>query len=293
MKPPRFAYHDPASLNDALALLAEHGEEAKVLAGGQSLVPMMNLRLARPSVVVDLNQVQELDYIQLEKGEVVIGALARQRAVERAPEVLALQPLIPAAIRLIGHPQVRNRGTVVGSLAHADPAAELPAVAVALDAEMSLVGPNGRRDVSADDFFISYFTTALAPDEMLVEARFPTLPARTGWAISEVARRHGDFALAGAVATLTLDEAGNTAEARLALFGVSDRPVRLSAAEQALQGQAPDAESFAQAAEVAQSSLTGLTDDVHASADYRRHVAGVLLQRALGEALDRAHAASA
>lgn len=293
MKPPSFDYHDPATVEEALALLAEHGDDAKVLAGGQSLVPMLNLRLARPAVLVDLNRVANLDYVRAENGQVAVGALARQRAVERAPEMQDRQPLVPAAIHLIGHPQVRNRGTVVGSLAHADPAAELPAVAVALDAEIVVDGPRGRRTVSADDFFVSYFTTALAPDELAVEVRFPVLPARTGWAINEVARRFGDFALVGAVATLTLDDAGSTAGARLALFGVSDRPVRLPAAEQSLLGQAPGEEAFAQAAQAARDALTDPTADVHASAEYRRYVAGVVVERALGEALERARAASA
>ncbi|MDI3340904.1 MAG: xanthine dehydrogenase family protein subunit M [Sphaerobacter sp.] len=291
MKPPSFDYFDPTTLDEAVALLAQHGSDAKVLAGGQSLVPMLNLRLARPAVLVDLNWVAGLDYVRAENGHVAVGALARQRAVERAAEVRQRQPLLGEAIRLIGHPAVRNRGTVVGSLAHADPAAELPAVAVALGAELVVAGPSGRRVVAADDFFVSYLTVDLAPDELLVEARFPALPARTGWAIAEVARRFGDFAVAGVVATLTLDAQGSATDARIGLFGVADRPLRATAAERALLGQPPDDARIAAATEAVRAALVDAPTDVHASGAYRRHVAGVLVGRALSEARQRAQAA--
>lgn len=290
VKPPSFEYFVPTTLDEAVALLAQHGGEAKVLAGGQSLVPMMNLRLARPAALVDLNRITELDYVRAENGHVTIGALARQRAVERSSDVAERQPLIGAAIRLIGHPAVRNRGTVVGSLAHADPAAELPAVAVALGAEMVVTGSSGERVVAADDFFVSYLTVDLAPDEVLKEVRFPSLSPRTGWSIVEVARRFGDFALAGAVATLTLDDQGAASDARVALFGVADRPVRVPEAEQVLRGERPDDDRIAAASEAARAALVDPPSDVHASAAYRRHVAGVLVGRALREARERAQA---
>jgi carbon-monoxide dehydrogenase medium subunit len=291
MKPPPFDYVAPRTLAEATHLLAQHEGEAKVLSGGQSLVPLLNMRLARPAVLIDIARVPDLDYVRDDAGAVAIGAMTRQRTVELAPLVQSRHPLLHAATLLIAHPQNRNQGTVGGSLAHADPAAELPALAVALDATLTAQGPDGTRTIGAADFFVTYLTTALAPAEILVAARFPMLPARTGWSITELARRHGDFALAGAVTTLTRDERGRCAQARIVLFGVGATAVRARAAEQMLAGEMPDAKLFARAAERAGADLEEPQSDVHASAAYRRDLARVLTRRALGEAAARAAAA--
>ena len=227
MKPPRFDYHDPATVEETLALLARHGDGARVLAGGQSLMPMLNFRLARPAHVIDLNRVAGLDAIAgAEDGGLDIGALARQRALERSGLVAARCPLMAQAMPLVGHSQIRARGTLGGSLAHADPAAELPAVAVALDARLTLASARGRRTVAAEDFFVAALTTSLAPDEILTGVSFPPWPARTGASVLEVAIRRGDFALGGVAATLTLDERGRVGAARIVCFGVGPRPAR-------------------------------------------------------------------
>lgn len=291
MKPAPFEYFDPPTVAEAIALLKEHGGDAKVLAGGQSLMPLLNMRLARPQVVIDLNRVAGLDYIREENGWIAIGALTRQRAVERSELVRTRQPLLHAATRFIAHPQIRNRGTVGGSLAHADPAAEYPAVALALDAELVATGPGGVRVISASDFFVTYLTTALEPAEVLTEARVLVLPARTGWSFQEVSRRHGDFALAGVAATLTLDRGGVCSASRIALFGVASTPVRAREAEELLVGSKPDERLLAEAAQRAAAGLDAPLSDVHASEEYRRHLAKVLTHRALVEALVRAEAA--
>lgn len=287
MKPPRFDYRDPSELAAALQLLAEYGDDAKILAGGQSLVPVLNMRLARPAVVVDIGRLGELSYIREEDGVVAIGALTRQRAIERSPVVAELCPLLAAATRWIAHPQIRNRGTIGGSLAHHDPAAELVGVAAALDAEIVLTSATGRRTVAPAEFFLSYFTTAALPEEILTEVRFPALAPATGWAFVEVARRSGDFALVAVAAVLRLDGRGKVAEARIALSGVGGAPVRAGAAEAALIGQTPDVEALQAAGALARQGLD-CDADIHASAAFRRHLAGVLTQRALGEALQRA-----
>jgi CO/xanthine dehydrogenase FAD-binding subunit len=291
MKPPSFDYYDPATVEEAVSLLAEHRGEARILAGGQSLMPLLNMRLARPGVIIDVNKVAELDHIQKADGDLIIGALTRQRAVERSELVQRLQPLLHAATLCIAHPQIRNRGTVGGSLAHGDPAAEYPAVAVALDAELRAVGPNGDRSIKAGDFFTTYLTTALQPDELLTEVRLPGLPERSGWSFLEISRRRGDFALTGAAVTVTLDGGGNCSAARIVLFGVAPTPVRAREAEQLIIGEAPEERLFEQAGQRASDAIDEPLSDVHAPAQYRKHVAQVLTRRALSEAVGRARGA--
>ncbi|PZC45879.1 MAG: carbon-monoxide dehydrogenase medium subunit [Chloroflexi bacterium] len=287
MKPAVFDYHAPAIVQEAVELLQRYGEDATVLAGGQSLVPLMNLRLSRPGHVVDLNGVPELDYLTVDGEGIVVGATTRQRTLERSDTVRDLCPLLWRAMPLVGHFQVRNRGTVGGSLAHADPASELPAVALVLQAEVGVVGPTGRRDVKAEDFFIDAYTTALDSAEIVEHVRFPSLPGGTGTAILEVARREGDFAMAGVAASLTLDPEGLCSSARLALFGVGPTPVRVIKAERILEGRAITEELVGEAAAMAVQDLDP-SSDVHASAAYRKRVAGVLVRRAIAEALARA-----
>lgn len=287
MKPARFEYFAPRTLDEALALLARHGAEAKVLAGGQSLVPLMNMRLARPSVVVDINRIPGLGDVREADGGLVLGALTRQRVLERAQMVRARAPLLAEAAPLIGHLQTRTRGTVGGSCAHADPAAELPACAVALDALFSLAGARGRRSVRAAEFYVGLMTTALAPDELLVELRVPPAPMPwTGTGLVEIARRHGDFALVGAAAVIGLDGAGVCRHARLVFFGAGDVPHRAAAAT-GLVGLVPDAARLADLGRAAAAELSP-PSDLHASAVYRKRVAGVIAGQALSIALRRA-----
>ena len=287
MKPPSFEYAAPSTVAEAVSLLQQHGGEAKILAGGQSLMPLLNMRFARPTALIDLGRLTDLDYIREENGTLAIGAMTTKRSVERSDLVKSRQPLLHASTTWIAHPQIRNRGTVGGSMAQADPAAEYPAVALALDAEFVIVGPDGQRSVAASDFFVTYLTTALEENEVLTEIRVPVLPEGTGWSIQEVARRHGDFAMVGAVATLGLG--GSSCDsARVVLFGVGATPQRASSVEQALIGQAASEALFAEAAEKAAEGLEDTISDVHASADYRRHLARVLTRRALAEAAERA-----
>jgi carbon-monoxide dehydrogenase medium subunit len=298
MKPPPFEYHAPATRPEALALMARYGGEAKVLAGGQSLVPAMNFRLAAPSVLVDLNGVTDLFGIERGEGDRLrIRAMTRQRTVERSPLVAEAAPLIAEAMPHIAHPQIRNRGTFGGSLAHADPAAELPAVMVALDgllkvqrqAEGGDGGTIAERIIPASDFFLGMFATALEPDEILVEALVPPLPPLTGTAFEEFARRHGDYALAGACAVVTLADGGTVHDVRLVLFAVGDTPMRAVSAESLLVGQAPDEEAIRAAAQAAAADIDPHTD-IHATAEYRRHLVRVLAKRALARAVQRARA---
>ena len=291
MKPPVFDYAAPTTLAEAIALLAQHEGDAKVLSGGQSLVPLLNMRLARPAVLVDLARIPDLDYVRSEGDGFAIGAMTRQRTVELSPLVQAQHPMLHAGMLLIAHPQNRNQGTVGGSLAHADPAAELPALALALEASFHAMGPQGERSIAASDFFLTYLTTALDSREILTAVRFPTLPARTGWSIVEVARRHGDFALAGVVALVALQPDGRCASARLVLFGVGSTPIRAQGAEQLLVGQPVEPAVFARAGTQAAADLEEPLSDVHATAIYRRDLARVLTGRALAEATSRARAA--
>jgi carbon-monoxide dehydrogenase medium subunit len=289
MKPAPFEYQAPASLEAALDVLARQGGEAKILAGGQSLIPVMNFRLAEPALLVDINKLAELDFVRRgDDGTLRIGALTRQRRLERDPLVAEMAPLLHETMPFIAHPQIRNRGTLGGSLAHADPAAELPAVAVALRARFRLQRAAGDRWVDAADFFAGLFTTSLEPDEMLVEAAIPPLPPRTGWAFLEIARRHGDYAQVGIAALVTLDDAGKCREARLVYLSVGDGPVEAREAARLLVGTEISPEAIAAAADKASRDDMEPFGDIHATADFKRHLARVLTGRALRLAAERA-----
>jgi len=288
VKPAPFDYFAPGTLDEALALLAEHGDEAKPLAGGQSLIPAMNFRLARPRVLVDLNRVGALSYIRAEKSGLEIGAMTRQRAVERSDVVARAAPLLTEAMPAIAHPQIRNRGTVGGSIAHADPSAELPAVALALDARFRARSATGERTIVAADFFKGMLETALEPGELLVEIALPPLRPRTGTAFLEVARRHGDYALVGVAAVVTLDATGRCQAARIALLSVGDGPVLAVEAGKTLVGQKRSDELLRAAADAAAKRDVDPPSDIHASAAYRRRLVDVLTRRALARAFERA-----
>ena len=288
MKPAPFDYAAPASLAEAANLLAANDGEAKILAGGQSLMPLLNMRLARPRLLVDIARVNGLDYVREENGAIAIGAMARQRALERFAPAATRTPLLAAALLHVAHPQNRNQGTVCGSLAHADPAGELPAVALTLDATFRVVGPSGTREIAARDFFVTYLTTSMEATEVLAEVRFPVQPARTGWAFDEVARRHGDFAMCGVSTTVTLDAGGTCSAARIVLFGVGATPLRAPAAEAALIGNKASDKLLAEAASRVNDAIDEPLSDVHATAEYRRHVARALTARALPLAFARA-----
>jgi carbon-monoxide dehydrogenase medium subunit len=289
MKLPPFEYEAPTTVEEAIDLLAEHLDEASVLAGGQSLIPLLALRLARPEVLIDINGIAELSGVSATDGGVAIGAMTREYVAEESKVIADTVPLLAAALPLIGHEAIRSRGTIGGSLAHADAAAELPAVARALDAEFVVSGPSGMRVIPAAQWFEGYLTTARRPDELLVEIRFPTAGPGTGVSFQEVARRHGDFAIVGLAVSLVLS-GGVISDARLAFAGVSDVPVRAAAAEDLLAGERPSAELFDEAARLA----TGDIDppaDLHGSSDYRKTVAATIVRRGLraaaGNALER------
>jgi carbon-monoxide dehydrogenase medium subunit len=288
MKPAPFEYFAPVDLAEALDLLARYGDEAKILAGGQSLIPLMNMRLARPGVVIDINQLAELTYISLgANGAVAIGALTRQRAIERSSLLQQHNPVLAAAMPYIGHFQIRNRGTIGGSIAHADPAAELPALSRVLDAEFVLRSAVQQRVMDASDFFRTYLTTAIEPGEMLIEIRLPAWKPQWRWGLQEVCRREGDFALVGAVALLQMDAAAVCQAARLTMFGVGGTPVRLQRAEEMLSGRQVDDRMLDEVAKVVAHALEP-DSDIHASAEYRKEVGGVVARRALEAALGKA-----
>jgi carbon-monoxide dehydrogenase medium subunit len=287
VKPASFEYHAPEKVTDAATLLRDFGDEAKVLAGGQSLVPIMALRLARFDHVVDLNRVEELRGIERRNGSVRVGAMTRQAEVERDATVADAVPLLARATPLIGHFQIRNRGTLGGSLAHADPAAEYPAVALALDAEFEVANAGGTRTVPASEFFVSTFMTALEADDVLTAVRFPVWGDRSGFAVEEVARRYGDFALTGAVCGVELDGGDRVTRAAVAMFNMGSTPLRAPDAEAALTGNAAgdiDIEEVGRAA----AAPTDPPDDIHASAAYRRSVGAVVVARALRRAIEEA-----
>lgn len=289
MKPPPFEYFAPTTLDDALDYMADYGDEAKPLAGGQSLIPTMNFRLAQPEVLVDLNGIAELAYIRpAAGGGVSIGAMTRQRSVERSPLVAEQTPLIHETMPYIAHPQIRNRGTFGGNLAHTDPASELPAVTTALNARFRAQSRSGQRWLTADEFFVDLFTTALEPEELLVEIVIPPLPAQTGYAFREISRRHGDYALVGVAATVTLDNNGRCEAARLVYLSVGDKPVEAVQATAALIGQKLTAEAIDDAAEIAAAQDIDPPGDIHASVTYRRHLAKVLAKQVLAKATARA-----
>jgi CO/xanthine dehydrogenase FAD-binding subunit len=289
MKPAPFKYYAPTTVSEALSHLAQHGYDAKVLAGGQSLVPTMNFRLNQPSVLVDLNNVSELFYIRPgDDGGVRLGAMSRHCQVEHSDLVAQRAPLVSEAMPHVAHPQIRNRGTFGGSLSHADPAAELAAVSVALGARFRLRNQARERWVAAQDFFVGPFTTVLEPDELLVEIELPAMPPHSGWSFKEVTRRHNDFAIVGVGTTVTLDDAGRCQQARLVFLSVGGGPVPATQAAGVLQGQVPSPELIQAAAETAASKDVDPSNDIHATADYRRQLARVLAGRTLTQALERA-----
>ena len=285
MKPAPFAYWDPHDLPSALDFLEDHAEDSSLLAGGQSLMPLLNMRLVRPEYLVDLNGVSELDRVEPDNGALRLGALCRHDALLRSEVVGENCPLLVKALPHVGHTAIRYRGTLGGSLAHADPAAELPAVAVALDAEITLRSSSGIRTLPAGDFFLTHLTTAIEPGEILTEVRVPRRPDQpTGAAVTELARRHGDFALVGVAAQLTLN-GGTIGSARVCAFGVDQVPRRLVEVESVLDGETPGEELLREAAAAAAGAVEP-TSDMHASADYRRKMCGVLTERGLRSALE-------
>jgi len=286
MKLPPVDYEAPKTVSEAVELLAENEDEANVLAGGQSLIPLLALRLARPAVLIDINGIAELSGVSAVDGWVAIGAMTREYVAEESETVADALPLLAAALPLIGHEAIRNRGTVGGSLAHADPAAELPAVARALDAEFVVRGQSGERVIPAAEWFVGFLTTSRRPDELLTEVRFPAARRGTGVSFQEVARRHGDFAVVGLAASLTLS-GGAISDARLAFAGLSDVPVRAGDAEDLLVGERPSAELFDEAARRATDDIDPPAD-LHGSAEYRRKVAAALARRGLRAAADSA-----
>ena len=290
MKPAPFDYQAPGSVSEVLALLAEHGDDAKVLAGGQSLVPMLNMRLTRPRVLISLRRLRELDFVRRQNGSLAVGSMTRQAALESSADVRQVCPLVADATRFVGHPTIRNRGTVGGSIAHADPAAELPAVLVALDGRVALASRRGSRSVAATDFFKGLMATEARPDELITDILFHAVGAaqdRRGHGFEEVSRRHGDFALAGVAVALALDASTRVTDARIALLGVEARPRRCTRAEGALVGQPWRGERLAEIAELAAEGLDPLAD-YHASGEFRVHLTKVLARRALAAAYERA-----
>lgn len=289
MKPAPFEYHSPDSLDAALALLEEHGYDAKLLAGGQSLVPMMNFRLAQPAMLVDLNRLPQLDSIIPDSsGGIKIGAMVRQSKLEQNTLVAEFAPLLHECVPNIAHPQIRNRGTIGGNLAHADPASELPAVMVALQAKFRLQRSGGDRWIGAEQFFQGLFATDCAPEEMLVEISVPALAPRTGWAFEEVARRHGDYALAGVAALATVDQGGVCTGATLVYLSAGEVPMAAPKAAGMLAGQAASDALFEAVAQAAASEEIEPVDDIHATAEYKRHLVRVLTKRALKRAFEKA-----
>lgn len=286
MKPPVVGYARAGDVREVVAMLVEHGTDAKVLAGGQSLVPMLSFRQARPSFLVDINRVEELDFVRDAGESLLLGATARQRDVETSPVAAAAVPLLPELLGHVGHVTNRNRGTVGGSLAHADPAAELPTLVTALGGELLVEGPRGPRTIAAEDFFVGPHRTSMGFDEVLTAVRLPRLPAGTGMAVQQIARRHGDLAIVGVLAAVRLGPDGAIDLVRLAASGVGPVPVRLHAVEAALTGVAPTTEALDAAAEAVAAAVRP-PDDIHAPASYRRDMACLLLKRAVGAALRR------
>jgi CO/xanthine dehydrogenase FAD-binding subunit len=283
VKPAAFEYYCPGTLDEAIALLAEHGSDAKPLAGGQSLIPAMNFRLATPAVLVDLNAIPSLSHITPAGGGLRLGAMTRHRMIERSAQVARAAPLVAEVMPSIAHPAIRTRGTVGGSLAHADPAAELPAIMLALDARFTVRHRQGARVIKASDFFTGLFSTALEPGEVLTDVEIPAAEPRTGHAFQEISRRHGDFALAGAAAVVAVDEQGRCVKARVALLSVGDRPVVVEAVSRILVGEHPSEEAI-RAAAAAVGEAIDPPGDIHASSKYRRHLATVLTRRVLERA---------
>jgi aerobic carbon-monoxide dehydrogenase medium subunit len=291
MKPPGFRYAATDSVSEALRLLADNGPDSKLLAGGQSIIQLLNLRVAYPRMLIDINGIDSLAYVRPHNGTLAIGALTRVSTLERDETVTTRMPLLAEASGWVAYPAIRNRSTLGGLLAYADPLAELPAVMVALDAEIEVAKEADRRSVPAREFFTGPYETVLEPDEMITEIRVPVLPDRTGTAFLEFARREREYALAGVAASVSLADDGTISDARIGLCSVGPSPVRASAAEEMLRGQRPDRELWNSAAAAGRDALTDVPSDFHGSADYRRHLAGVLIERALATAAARAEGA--
>jgi len=284
VKPAKFEYHTPASVDEALAILGRYDGEARVLAGGQSLVPLMNFRLATPRAIVDLNRIAELAYVG-EDGDIVrIGSMTRQRRLEFEPLVAAKLPLLREALRWVGHLPTRSRGTIGGSIAHADPSAEIPMVLQALEGEIVARGSQGERRIAAQDLFHAALTTSLAPLEIITEVRLPAMPAQAGYAVEEFARRKGDFAIAAVAVTLVRDGERCT-KARLATAGVGPIPIRLRDAETVLEQKGLSEDAITEAADKATAEVDPVSD-LNGSAEYRRHLTGVLTSRAVAKAIE-------
>jgi carbon-monoxide dehydrogenase medium subunit len=291
VKIPQFIYHRPESIAEALDLLAELGDDAKVLAGGQSLVPLMALRLSRPGHVIDIGRLSELESLADDGGTVRVGAMVRHAELETSGLVRDRAPLVAEAMPFIGHRAIRNRGTACGSLAHGDPAAELPAIAIALGSEFRLKHASGERTVPAGEFFTGFLTNVIEANELLVEWTLPAWPATAGWSVQEVSRRHGDFALLGCAAVVDCGPDGTVSTAALAFFGAGSTPVRIPEAEGVLIGQSPSEELFAETSDAVQQALDP-PGDLHATEAYRRHLGAVLTRRCLQEAASRLGAAA-
>ena len=286
MKPPVFEYHRADSLAHACELLTSCGDDVKILAGGQTLIPMLNFRLARPKVLVDISNVPERNRVTEEAGGIRVFATTVQRFVEQSPAVQRRLPLLYEAIQHIAHFQIRNKGTIGGSIVNADPASELPAMSLVFDAELEVMSSGESRVIPAEELFITYMTTSLGPDEVLASIFFPEPPANTGWGFHEVARRSGDYALAGSTALVTLDDAGICTRARVALFGVAATPVRATEAEDMLVGNRWSAE-LARAAAHAIHDVVDPESDIHCTKEYRRSVVEALTGRAIDDAFNR------
>ena len=283
MKSPAFDYARPTTLAEAVSLLTSREGEAKVLAGGQSLVPMLAFRLAAPTLLVDLNRLSELRYIRIEDDGVRLGAMVRWRQIEDDVRLASAHPLLVTALKHVAHYQVRNRGTIGGSLAHADPAAELPGIAVTCEAEITAIGAAGRRLIRAGDFFLGPLTTALKPEEIIVELHLPPWPAQRRWGFEEFSRRRGDFALAAAALYYDTLPDGTAGNSHVGVMGVGDRPQRLAQVEAILNGRVIDGDTIAEA-ERAAAATVNPSDDIHASAAYRRALIGTMVERALRRA---------
>jgi carbon-monoxide dehydrogenase medium subunit len=283
MKLPPLEYACPGSLSEAVALLASRGGEARAIAGGQSLMPMLAFRVVAPSLLVDLRKLPELRDIKISADGVRLGAMVRWRDIEDNDRLAAAHPLLKAAVAHVAHYQIRNRGTVGGSIAHADPAAEMPGIAVTCDAEISVVGSAGTRTIRAADFFLGALTTALEHDEIITEILLPAWPAQRRWGFQEFSRRRGDFAMAAAAVFYDQDSAGKATSAHVGIIGVGDRPRRLSEVEALLNGRSVDEALMERAAEVT-SATVDAQEDIHASAAYRRSLAGTMVERALRSA---------
>jgi carbon-monoxide dehydrogenase medium subunit len=287
MKPAPFEYHAPHSIAQALELLQEHGDTAKILAGGQSLVPAMNFRVVQPSMLIDLNRLKEMDFVR-EDECLHIGAMTRERTLEFDERIAKRIPLLHEAVPNIAHPQIRNRGTIGGSIVNADPAAELPVLMLALDARLKALSLSGERWIDAKDFFVGMFTTDLAPDEILMEVELPFIQARTGWSFLEVAPRAGDYALMGVAALVSLDEDGKCRHAKLVYLNAGDGPVDAKEAAQSLEGESINDALIDSAAVLASEKEITPFGNIHASPEFQRHLANVLTKKALKQAVERA-----